>query len=117
MIVVVIVYHVTRSVVGQKLALILSGEGLQEGCDLIHLILCQLDTALIDTHVTDSLFKSVTGTVMIIWPCMFDIAESRHLETVTVTFQLSFLVTSIVLICEFQSPVGEIMSAKTHEFI
>ena len=37
MIVVVIVDHVSRSVVGKKLSLVLSGEGLEEGGDLVYL--------------------------------------------------------------------------------
>ena len=89
--------------VSQRFALIFSGKSLEEACYLIHLSRCKLHTALIDTHITDSLFEGFTGTVMVVRPCMLDIAKSWNLKAMTVTLDLSLLVTSVILVSEFET--------------
>ena len=51
------------------------------------------------------------------WPCMLYIAESRYLEAMTVTLQLSLLVASVILVGHLQAAICEIMPAETHQFI
>jgi hypothetical protein len=113
----VVVHSLARVIVCQKLALIFSGESLEEGSDLIHLGRSKFHTALIDTHIANGILESLTCSVVIIWPCMLHIAESRHFETMTVTLDLSLLVTAIVLICQLEATVSEIMTTKSHKLI
>ena len=113
----VIVDSFARIVIGQKLSLIFSGESLEESSDLIHLRRCKFHTALVDTHITNSVLEGFAGTVMIIWPCMLHITESRNLETMTVALDLSVLITAVVLVSKLETTVSEIMTAESHKFV
>ena len=116
-IVVMVMDHIARSVIGQKLALILSCEGLEEGCNLIDLCRCQFHTALISAHIHYRLFKSLTCAIVIIRPGMLDIAKSRNLEAMTVTFNLGLLITPVIFDSEFKATVCKIMSAQSHNLV
>ena len=113
----VIMDSVTRIIVCQKFSLILSGKSLKESCYLIYLGRSQLYSTLIDTHIADSVFESLAGSVMVVRPCMLDITKSWNLETMTVTLDLSFLITSVIFVCKFEASVSKIMTAESHEFI
>ena len=117
MVVVVTVNHRAVIVVGQRSALVFTCEGEEEVLDEVYLVVSQLDTCLVESHVRDSLFESVACTVVVVWPCVLDVAEARHLETVTVTLLLCLLETAVILDCEFLSPFCKVMSAKSHELV
>ena len=104
-------------VVGQRSALIFTCEGEEEVLDEMNLVMGQLDSALVDSHVRDSLFESVAGTVVVVWPSVLDVAETWYLETVAVTLELSLLEASVILDCEFLSPFGKVMSAESHQHV
>ena len=103
--------------VGQRDALVLTCEREEEVLNEVNLVVSQLYTSLIESHVIDSVLESLTGTVMVIWPCMLDVAKAWHLETMAVTLLLSLLEASIVLNCDFLSSFLEVMSAESHEFV
>ena len=117
MVVVVTVNHRAVVVVGQRSALIFTCEGEEEVLDEMNLVMGQLDSALVESHVRDSLFESVAGTVVVVWPSVLDVAETWHLETVAVTLELSLLEASVILDCEFLSPVSKVMSAESHQLV
>ena len=64
-----------------------------------------------------SIFKMLAGAIMVIRPCVFDVSESRHLEAVTVTLQLSLFPAAVVLMSEFRTTVCEIVATKSHKFV
>ena len=109
--------HRTVIRVGQRRALILSCQCEEELNHEVNLFVGQFDTALVKTHVIHCLVKSVACAVMVVWPCVLDVAKARHLEAMTVTLETSLLEAAIILNSEFLSPVGEIMSAESHELI
>ena len=117
MIVVMTMNHRTVVRVGQRLALILSCQCEEELNHEVNLFVGQLDTALIQTHVIHCLLKGVACAVMIVWPSVLDVAKARHLEAMTVTLETSLLEAAIILNSEFLSPICEVMSAESHEFV
>lgn len=104
-------------VVGQRCALIFTCKGEEEVLDEVHLVMGQLDTGLVEGHVIDSVLKGLTGTVMEVWPCVLDVTEAWHFETMTVTLLLCLLEASVILNCEFLSPFCKVMPAESHEFV
>ena len=117
MVVIVAVDEAAVIVVGQRSALIFTCKGEEEVLDEVYLVVSKLDTALVETHVIDSLFESMACSVVVVWPCVLDVAEARHLETVTVALELSLLEASVILNCEFLSPFCKVMSAESHELV
>ena len=107
----------TRIVTADRSAVIFSGQSLEKGCDLVSLSSCELYSTLIQAHIADSFFQGLTGTIVIIWPCMLHIAESRNLETMTVTLLLSLLETSVVLISELETTLCKVMTSEAHQLI
>ena len=101
----------------QKDALILTCKGKEEVLNEMNLFISKLDTALVETHVINCIFESLAGTIVVVRPCVLDVAEARNLEAMTVTFELSLLEATIILNCEFLSPVSEVMSAESHELV
>jgi hypothetical protein len=117
MIVVVIVYHVTRSVVGQKLALILTSECLEESCNLVDFYISKFYTALVESHVTNSILKCLACTIMVVWPGVLYITKTWNFETVTVSLMLSLLETSVIFVSQLKTTLSEVVTTKSHKFI
>ena len=108
---------VTVIVICQEGALVFTSKGEEEVNHHVHLLVGQFNTALVKSHVIDRILEGLTGTVMVVWPCVLDVTQTWNLETVTVTLELSLLETAVVLDCEFLSPFCKVMSAESHELI
>ena len=83
---------------GEFLALILAGEGAEEGNDGGNLCIAELCIALVESHVAYSLFHGGTCAVVVVGPCEFDVAQAGNLEAVTVALVLCLLVAAVVLL-------------------
>ena len=102
---------------GEFLALVLTGEGAQEGNDRGYLGIGEHGVSLVEGHVAYGLFHGGTGAIVIVGPGEFYVAQARHLEAMTVALVLSLLVAAIVLLGELCTTCLEIVLAQSHELV
>ena len=82
----------------QFLALVLAGQCVQEGLDLLHIGFRHGTTYLVFRHHLNGLLQCRNTAVMIVRPGQRDIAQRRCLETVTVALHLCLCPTAVVSI-------------------
>ena len=78
-------------VVCEQLALILSGQGLEECDDLLNLLLRELLAHLVAAHRDDGILQRSLRGVVVVGGRQGDVAQSGHLEAVAVALILGLL--------------------------